>query len=316
MSETSALRRRLFTAGLSAVLAAPAVRRARAATPITLGYTATLAFNGAFIAVDRGFFAKHGLDVKPLLITLNSNIPGALVGGSIEVGGPTPTVLLQADDGGLDLVIVSGCAAVDPDNKVDGLLARKGSGIKTAADCVGKKIGVPGLNAYYHVIVRKWLTENGVDWHKVNFVEVAFSQSADVLRSGSVDAVATGEPFSTRILSEGIGSVVVTGAAILPPGTPSLFYAATREWAKANAPAVAGFQEAIAEAIAFQAADPQGARASAAKFIKLPPDVLASISLPVLQAKATAEEVEFWIDMMAQQGMIQDKPSPAKLLTP
>ena len=26
-----------------------------------------------------------------------------------------------------------------------GLVARAGSGIKTAADCVGKKIGVPGL---------------------------------------------------------------------------------------------------------------------------------------------------------------------------
>ena len=310
------LRRRAATAGLGVALAAPLVRRARAATAITLGYTATLGFNAAFIAKDRGFFDQHGLNVDLVLITLNSNIPGAMMGGSIQVGGPTPTVLLQANDGGLDLVVVAGCAGLDGNNRIDGLMARTGAGITRASDCLGRKIGVPGLNAYYHVLVRKWLAENGVDWHRVNFVETAFSQSADVLRSGSVDAVATGEPFSTRIVAEGIGTTFVPTTAMAPPNTSSIFYAATRDWVKANPGAVPAFRQALAEAIRFQAADPQGARASAGKFIKLPPDTLASISLPVLQGDVTADQIRFWIDIMAQQDMIQEKPDAAKLLTP
>ena len=289
-------------------------RPARAATKVTLGYTATLGFNGAFIAKDRGFFEARGLDVTLQLITLNSNIPGALVGGSIQIGGPTPTVLLQADDGGLDLVIVAGCAGIDPGNKTDGLLVRKGAGISKASDLVGKKIGVPGLNAYYHVLIRKWLTDQGVDWRRVIFVETPFTQSADVLRAGSVDAVATGEPFSIRIVDEGIGTLLVAASSVAAGGTPSLFYAATREWARGNAAAIPAFQAAIADAIRFQDADPEGARASAAKFIKLPPEVMRSVGLPLLQATVTPNQVQFWVDVMEQQNMLQDKPNVSKLL--
>lgn len=313
---TTPIGRRTLTAGLGLALAMPAIRRVRAATPIALGYTATLGFSAAFIARDRGIFARNGLDVNLILITLNSNIPGALVGGSIQIGGPTPTVMLQADDGGLDMVIVSGCSAVDPANKVDGLLARTDVTIAKAADCIGKKIGVPGLNAYYHVMVRKWMDDNGVDWRRANFVEVPFTQSADVLRSGSVDAVATGEPFSRRIISDGIGRAVVAASDVFPAGTPSLFYAATRSWSRANAGAVQAFRRSIGEAIRFQADDPAAARDSAAKFIRLPPEVMASISTPPLQSETTPGQVAFWIDLMAKQGMIQDKPDPAKLLTP
>lgn len=287
---------------------------ARAATRITLGYTATLGFNGAFVAKDRGFFEAQGLDVTLQLITLNSNIPGALMGGSIQVGGPTPTVLLQADDGGLDLVVVAGCAGIDPANRSDGLLARKGSGIAKAGDLVGRKVGVPGLNAYYHVMIRRWLGAQGVDWKRVNFVETPFTQSADVLRSGSVDAVATGEPFSVRIVEDGIGTLLVPMSDVAPGGTPTLFYAATREWARAHAAALPGFRAAIADAIAFQTRDPDGARVSAGKFIKLPPEVMKTIALPLLQAEVAPAQLQFWADVMTQQGMLQDKPDVAKLI--
>ena len=306
------LGRRAAIAGAGTLLLSP--RPARAATKLILGYTATLGFNGAFIAKDRGFFDAHGLDVTLQLITLNSNIPGALMGGSIQVGGPTPTVLLQADDGGLDLVVVAGCAGIDPANRTDGLLVRKGAGIAAPADLVGRKVGVPGLNAYYHVMIRKWLAAQNVDWKRVNFVETPFTQSADVLRSGSVDAVATGEPFSVRIVEEGIGTLLVPMSDVAPGGTPTLFYAATRNWARTNAAALPAFRAALADAIAFQARDPDGARASAGKFIRLPPEVMRTIALPLLQAEVAPAQVQFWADEMTRQGMLQDKPDVAKLI--
>ena len=299
---------------IAGALAIPALRTARAATPITLGYTATLGFMGAFIAKDRGFFTQQGLDVNLVLIALNSNIPAAIMGGSVQIGGPTPTVMIQADDGGLDLVVVSGCSGVDTTGKKDGLFARKGSGIAGPKDCVGKKLGVPGLNAYFHVLMRKWLADAGVDWNRVTFIETPFTQSADILRSGAVDAVATGEPFSTRIVNEGIGTLVVTPGEIVPAGTSSIWFAAGRDWAAANRPAVDGFRRAIVQAVQFLADDPQGARESAGKFIKLPADILSTISLPVLQTQIGPKEIAFWIDLMAQQGMITDKPDPAKLV--
>lgn len=290
-----------------------ALSPARAATKIALGYTATLGFNGAFIAKDRGFFAKHGLDVDLTLIALNSTIPAALMADSLQVGGPTPSVLLQANDGGLDLVVVAGCSGTDPANTRDGVMVRKDSGITQPSDFVGKKVGVPGIGAFLHVLFRQWLMDKGVDVKRVNFVETPFSQSADVLRSGSIDAVITGEPFSTRIVQDG-GAVAVPIYATVPAGTPSIVYASTRAWAKANAAAVKAFQAAIADAVAFQEKDPAGARESAGKFIKLPPDVLANMLLPSLQAEVTQPQMAAWITMMSGQGMLQEKPDVAGLI--
>jgi len=44
-----------------------------------------------------------------------------------------------------------------------------------------------------------------------------------------------------------------------PPNIPAIFYASTRDWAKAHPDAVKAFHEAIAEAVAFQAKDPAAA---------------------------------------------------------
>ena len=312
------LRRRTFTTGLGLALAVPAIRRVRAAPVITVGYTATLSFNGAFIAKDRGFFEKHGLNVELQLIALNSNIPGAIMGGSVQIGGPTPTVMLQANDGGLDLVIVSGCAGIDANNKTDGLMVRKGANITKAADCIGKKIGVPGLNAYYHVLVRKWLNDNGVDWRRVNFVEVAFTQSADVLRSGSVDAVATGEPFSQRIVADGIGTLLVPGSTIAPAGTPNLFYSATRDWVTGQSRRRAGLPPGrLPMPSQFQAADPAGCPGQRRQVHQTTARGNGHHhACPSSNPPSPPAQVGFWIDLMAQQDMIQDKPDPSKLLIP
>src|SRR5579862_7900272 len=78
----------------SLALACP---RGASAETIRVGYTPSASFDAAFIAKDQGFFQKRGLDVELQVIALNSNIPSAMVAGSIDIGGTTTTVLLQAD---------------------------------------------------------------------------------------------------------------------------------------------------------------------------------------------------------------------------
>ena len=95
--------------GLGAALAVALATAAGAApTKITLGVTTVSEFVPCFIAKERGFFEKRGLDVEVQIITLNSTIPTALQADSIQIGGPTASTLIQAVDGGLDLVAVAG----------------------------------------------------------------------------------------------------------------------------------------------------------------------------------------------------------------
>src|SRR6185312_685592 len=121
---------------------------ASAADKIIIGCTATTDCANAAVAEKEGIFEKNGLDAHMLLIGLNSNIPAALLSNSIQIGGPTPSVFLQAVDGGLDLVAVAG-ASVTSKSTADtaAIVARPDSGIKTAKDFVGKKVGAPGIGA-------------------------------------------------------------------------------------------------------------------------------------------------------------------------
>jgi len=208
MTKTPVKRRTLLLSALAAASAAAALPAlAQSATKIVFGYTAVTDFASVFVAAEEGYFKKRSLDVELKFIPLNSTIPAALQSDSLQIGGPTPSVFLQAVDGGLDLVLVAGGGLTSKTITGFGLVARAGSGIKSAQDCVGKKIGVPGLGAFLHVTFRAWLKDSGVDYRKVNFVEAAFPQHADLLRGGSVDAVVSADPFMSRITESGAGYV-------------------------------------------------------------------------------------------------------------
>ena len=83
---------------------------AAAQAKIQVGCTATSDCASAMVAVDEGIFKKHGLEVEMTPIGINSNIPAAILSNSIQIGGPTSTVFLQAVDGGLDLVAIAGAS--------------------------------------------------------------------------------------------------------------------------------------------------------------------------------------------------------------
>src|SRR5271167_241929 len=124
---------------------------------LKIACTATTDCASAMVAHDEGIFAKHGIDVDMTLIGINTNIPPAIVSNSIQIGGPTETVFLQAVDGGLDLVAIEGATVMDPiSNGQIAAVARNGVVIKDAKDFVGKKVGAPGIGAFLHVLFVKW----------------------------------------------------------------------------------------------------------------------------------------------------------------
>jgi NitT/TauT family transport system substrate-binding protein len=182
------------------VLCAVAALPAQAATKLNFMYTAVGSFVGLYVAKDQGILAKHGLDIDMTLTTNGSLISAALVSGSAQIGGPTPTILLQANEEGLDLVVVAG-TNVYPLSFPSGVLAAADSNLHGPKDLQGKRVGVPGLGGIIDVLTRKWVQSNGVDYHKVNWVEIGFPQMADALKSHLVDAVAAVDPFYTRVVS-------------------------------------------------------------------------------------------------------------------
>ncbi|KQX18987.1 ABC transporter substrate-binding protein [Variovorax sp. Root434] len=311
------MKRRTLLSALAAASAAAALpSRAQSNPKIVFGYTAVTDFASVFVAAEEGYFKKRNLDVELKFIPLNSTIPAALQSDSLQIGGPTPSVFLQAVDGGLDLVLVAGGGLTSKTITGFGLVARAGSGIKGPQDCVGKKIGVPGLGAFLHVTFRAWLKDSGVDYRKVNFVEAAFPQHADLLRGGSVDAVVSADPFMSRITESGAGYVASYYSTFLPENNQTIVHAAKREWVAKNPAVARAFREALVESAAFmqQPRNDAKVRAAIGKYIKLPSEVLAKVQISPPGPVVTEKQLAYWTGLMKEQEMLKTSIDVAKLV--
>ncbi|WPG37871.1 ABC transporter substrate-binding protein [Variovorax sp. EBFNA2] len=310
-------RRTLLSALAAASATASLPSRAQQAHPkIVFGYTAVTDFASVFAAAEEGYFKKRSLEVELKFIPLNSTIPAALQSDSLQIGGPTPSVFLQAVDGGLDLVLVAGGGLTSKTITGFGLVARAGSGIKSPQDCVGKKIGVPGLGAFLHVTFRAWLKDSGVDYRKVNFIEAAFPQHADLLRGGSVDAVVSADPFMSRITESGAGYVASYYSTFLPENNQTIVHAAKREWVAKNPATARAFREALVESATFmqQPKNDAKVRAAIGKYIKLPAEVLAKVQVSPPGPVVTDKQLGYWTGLMKEQDMLKTNIDVAKLI--
>ncbi|MES2415735.1 MAG: ABC transporter substrate-binding protein [Pseudomonadota bacterium] len=310
------INRRTALTTLGAASAAMAFPAFAQSGKIVFGYTAVTDFATVFVAAEQGYFTKRKLDVELKFIPLNSTIPAAIQSDSLQMGGPTPSVFLQSVEGGLDHVVFAGGGITSKTITGFGLVAKAGSGIRSAQDVVGKKVGVPGLGAFLHVTFRAWLKQSGVDYKKVNFVEASFPQHGDLLRGGSIDAVVTADPFMSRIVDSGVGYVASYYSTFLEAGNHTIVYAAKRDWAQKNAAQVKLFREAVQEAATFigQPKNDEAVRAAIAKYTKLPPAIVAKVQISPPGPTVSEKQMAYWVGLMKEQGMLQGDPKVANLI--
>jgi NitT/TauT family transport system substrate-binding protein len=301
--------KRLTTLAATVALAVLAVAHPAAAqTKLKITYTAVTGFTAGYVAEAQGFFQKHGVDLDFVQTNISGNIPAVIMSGSVEVGGPTMPSVLQANDAGLDLVVFSGGAVYPLSGDV--LIAREGAGIEKTADLKGKTVGVPGIGALLHIMLRRDLQANGVDPNSVKYVELGFPQAGDALKSAQIDAYPSQAPFTARILQSGAGKAVSNWLSSTPNGTPTVVYAATRSWATAHKKEINAMQAAMREALVFMKDHPDEMNQAIGKFTGLPAAVVGSLPPPIINVDLTPKQIQFWIDICKEQGLIKGNPKP------
>jgi NitT/TauT family transport system substrate-binding protein len=307
----------MFTRLIRAILAAWFVLLSAsvlAQTKMVVGYTPANDFLAAFVAKDKGFFEKRGLDVTLTRIPNGSTIPAAMMSGSLTVGAITPTIFLQANDNGIDLRILSGASLQTSKNPTASVVVRNELAINSPADFTGKRIGVPGLNSVMHAMFMRWLKQRGVDPDKVTFVEVPFPQQLDLLKAGQVDAVLPVEPFRGRILQAQAGKAYANFFSDVRDNLLFSFFAVRQDWARRNPKEAQAFREALIEAQAFIAASPAEARKSQITHLGLPAAVADVMPLATYETKVELADVRFWSEVSKELDIIRTIPDPRSLV--
>lgn len=253
-------------------------------TKINLGYVPAGDWLPALVAKDKGYFDKRNLDVTLTKVAIISNIPSAILSGSLQVGVSTPTVLIDAADAGLPLAGIAGGTRFVKNPSIFSVVVRQGLTVASAKDLEGKRVGVPGVRSIADVLFRKWLLDKGVNPARVTIVEAPFPQMKDLLKGGTLDAVAVLEPFRSRIVADSTGFRLADYVAEVNPDVLGGVWIAQREWAKANPRAMAAFRESLAEAIEFIKTNNEEARAIESKYLGFSTPVLLPYSLSVSKA--------------------------------
>lgn len=302
--------RRLIGLGtlLLAGLASPALSEP---AKITIGFPPATDFLAAYVAKEQNFFANHNIDATMLRIPAVNNIPSAIVSGSVQIGMSTVPTLLQAVDGGLNMVLIAGAARHTKEQPFISLLARKDVKYTKPSDLIGKTVGVPGINSVIDVMLRKWLIDNKVPLDKVKMIDAPLPQLPNVLSSGSVDYVAIVEPLRTRIVATNTGTIAAEFFAEVNPDVLVSCWIADGDWVKKNPEVVKNFRTSIDEGLAFIRQHPDEAKTIEKKYIGYN-----SPRFPTFDNKARPQDLTFYLGLGNELKLYRTKLDPKSIVIP
>ncbi len=302
-------RRSALRTGFAASLPLPAI----AQTPLIKVAIGHITPGGDFlpliIARDKGFFAQRGIDAQLRRIPIVTNIPAALMSGDLQIGACTVPLLLQTNDGGLDLQLIAGGSRHRREAPYIGLITRSSLRIEKPEDLRGRKIGVAGFNSTMDIFLRKWLVMKGVDPASVTRVEAIFTQMSDLLKAGTIDAATITEPFRTLAVNAGTGTILADYIAEVAPDILMIGYMAKSDFALANPAVIKGFREAMDEAIAYALANPAEAKA-----IELKSLGFNSVNVSTWSSAVRPDDLDIYLALGKEFGLYRNALDAAKLV--
>ncbi len=274
---------------------------------VTIGYATASDFMAVFVAKEKGFFAKNNIDAEVTRIPIVTNVPPALMSGSLQVGAATLPGFLQSLDGGLDMMLVGGAARHLRALPTISLVARKDVKIEKPSDLEGKKIGVSGLNNIMDMFLRKWMRDAGADDKKMILIEVQIPQIPDMIRNGTLDAASAVEPIRSAVVGSGAGYIAAEYFGEVNPDALVSGWIATGDYVRKNPDVIKGFRAAADEALAYINTGAPDLKDIEKKYLGFN-----SPRWPKFSNAAAAADLQVFLDIGKQLGTYKTAIDPAK----
>jgi bicarbonate transport system substrate-binding protein len=237
---------------------------------VSLGFLPILEAAPLVIGVEKGFFAKHGLDVQ-LSKQANwgaarDNVVLGSAGGGIDGGQwqlPMPQMITEgALTNGKKVPMyvlamlmsqgngIAAAESVKDANLSADLKATSAGFFETFNQKEGRKFRAaytfPKANQEFWI--RWWLAAGGVDPDKqVELLVVPTPETLQGMRNGSMEAFSTGDPWPSRIARDGIGYLAATTSQIWKVH-PEEFLAVRADWVDKHPKATVALLKGLIEA--------------------------------------------------------------------
>lgn len=197
-----------------------------------------------------------------------------------------------------------------------GYYALENSGIKTAKDLIGKKIGVNTLGAHSEFAVKQYLRDNGLTEDEISDVELVVVPGASaeqILRAGQIDVVALSGIGKERALDNGGIYPVFKDIDLFGEFTAGEYFF-TEKYIKENPETVKTFVEGVSKAIEWAKTTPRDEVIAKFKEIvsaregnETTENLKYWKSFGIVEEGGQTEKKDFqvWIDWLVENGNLQ-----------
>jgi NitT/TauT family transport system substrate-binding protein len=231
---------------------------------VRLGYLPNITHAAGIVGVESGIFARNlggAVILETKAFNAGPSAVEALFSNALDAAyiGPNPAINAYIRSKGEAIRIISGATSggaflvVRPD-------------ITSAQDLRGKKVASPQLGNTQDVALRSWLKSQGLrsDLQGGGDVSVTPQENARILESFRAGLIAGGwvpEPWATRLVQEGGGTVLVDERDLWPNGRYVTTHLAVRaDFLKRRPDVVTRLLQGHVEATAFVNEQPAAAQ--------------------------------------------------------
>jgi NitT/TauT family transport system substrate-binding protein len=243
----------------------------------------------AVLAMEKGFFAEEGLEVKRSVYPNGPAVSQHMASGELDVGMAATFVLLTAKAQGVDLTLVMSLAK---DNAP--LAVRKD--IKSFKDLNGKRIGTPGLGTVHDINLNYVEKANGVT------VQHVYGKITDLLtyfEKGEIDGLVGWEPVVGEAVYR-LGAVYL--AKSMRPGSESQALAVSGRLIREQPDAVHRVVRAYLKGIRYFEQNSDEVVTIVARRLQKPPDLIrlaygqVTVTKPYIERASTREALVIAIE--------------------
>jgi NitT/TauT family transport system substrate-binding protein len=217
-----------------------------------------------YIAQEKGFYKKYGLDVESIFIPASSTNVAVLVAGQLKFGNGTGGVIASAAVSGAPLVAVA-CFM----NTLPYELIVQDS-IKTPQQLKGKSLGISRIGSSSDVAARIFLKNFGLEPDKdVAIIQVGgSSERSAAFRAGKISGFAA--PPGVLHLTKGLAQRVLASTADFQKNYPFPYICGTttKSYLASNRPTVKRLVMALTEGVHFFKTNKEESKKILAKYTR------------------------------------------------
>lgn len=247
---------------------------------IRIGYIPVTHCLPLYIAVENGVFKKNNMDVELVPLQGGGKILEALIAGDIDIGFSNVVSILMANRQGKDIIPITGGPIETVKNKDHAIMVLKSSKIITPFDLKGKFIAINQRQNIDHLMLKLFLEKYDLKISDVHLVEVPFPRMEGALESGSVDAIATAEPFVTIGTIHGKQRVLGWNYCDVRERTFVSTYVVTKALSEKKKDIISKFVAIIGKSSFIANNDREKSIEALIKYMKIDKNIAEKVSLP------------------------------------